>query len=530
MGRSAPATPPTRCRSPTLRRILSLLVLVAGASAGVAVLVASDVGGLVELAGGPGARAEAQPAPAPSAAPRAAAGDRALADELARILRSSGLADRVGVHVVDIDRDVELFGSREALPSNPASNQKLITAATALRVLGPAFRMRTALQGTIGDRGNVALLTLRGGGDPTLTRADLLALAEGLVDRGVRRVARIRIDARYFDDQVDPPAYEQQPREIAPFRAPVSAVAVEGNAFPLRLLPGPRVGALAQVRIPGVSHFAIDNHLRTVADGPPRVIADQRARDDGRLDLRLSGTLPMGILGVTYRRRVEHPRRYAGWVLRDALDRLGIALPNDLTVDLGPAPSGDPILVTRRSPALAVILRELGKDSDNFAAEMLLKVVAAEAAGAPGSTEAGCAQARALLAEAGADLDRVSLVNGSGLFEGNQVPPEVLTRLLTHVYRQPALRPEYLAGLATAGVDGTLVGRLRDLPEGVSVRAKTGTLAAVASLSGYILASPGDDRAWAFSVIANDVRGQIGAARRLADDLVRAMAAAMVSP
>jgi len=463
--------------------------------------------------------------PTPSATGQSSGSDAGLGPALARVVRDSGLASKLGVHVVDIRGDRELFAHRADVPMNPASNQKLLTAAAALRYLGPDHRTRTALLGRIGDGGRIDVLTLRGAGDPMLQRADLVALADELVDRGVRSVGAIRVDATYFDEQTDPPAFAQQPQETAPFRAPVSAVAVERNAFPLRLLPGPRPGAPARVRIPGRGHFVIDNRLTTAADGPPRVIADQRPTDDGRLSLRLSGTLPIGILGVTYRRRVEFPRRFAGWVLADALGQVGIETPEDLRVSLGATPGGVPMLASRRSPPLAVLLRELGKDSDNFVAEMLLKVVAAETEGTPATTAAGCRRIRALLREAGADDDGVELVNGSGLFDGNAVPPRVLTRLLTHVHRQPGIRPEYLAHLATAGVDGTLARRLRDLPDGVSVRAKTGTLADVASLSGYVLVDGGDDRAWAFSILANDVPGQVGRVRRVADDLVRVLTA-----
>ena len=54
------------------------------------------------------------------------------------------------------------------------------------------------------------------------------------------------------------------------------------------------------------------------------------------------------------------------------------------------------------------------------------------------------------------------------------------------------------------------------------VRAKTGTLRDVIALSGYVLGEPG--RSVAFSFLANGIAGKHGEAKRLADDIVRALA------
>ncbi|MBW2462092.1 MAG: D-alanyl-D-alanine carboxypeptidase, partial [Deltaproteobacteria bacterium] len=55
------------------------------------------------------------------------------------------------------------------------------------------------------------------------------------------------------------------------------------------------------------------------------------------------------------------------------------------------------------------------------------------------------------------------------------------------------------------------------------VRAKTGTLNDVIALAGYVL-GPEPGQAYAFSMLMNGVRGRQGAARRLADNVARALA------
>jgi D-alanyl-D-alanine carboxypeptidase/D-alanyl-D-alanine-endopeptidase (penicillin-binding protein 4) len=452
-------------------------------------------------------------------APRAAAPlDRTLNALVAR----AALGERIGLSVVDARTGRVLFGHHADLALNPASNEKLITAATALTSLGADFRMLTGVYGTIEGDAVVGGLYLKGAGDPTLRLADFVELAEALVDRGVRRIDEVVVDGTYFDERFLPPAFEQQPNEVAAFRAPVSALAVDGNAYELRVVPGATEGAPATVRLDASGYFELTNEVTTTAAGEPRVIADQRGSGE-KMTLRVRGTVPLGIRGVSYRRRVENPVPFAGHAFVEALRRLGIRTP--MRVRVAATPPSAAMITSHRSPPLFQILTALGKDSDNFVAEMVLKVVAAERR-RPGRTAEGAAAAIALLERAGVPHGAATIVNGSGLFDGNLVAASHFTKLLSHVYRDPALRSEYLAHLAIGGVDGTLRNRLRDVPRGV-VRAKTGTLGDAITLSGYVL-GPADE-ALAFSVITNGVRGKHGPARALCDDTVRALVAQLHS-
>ena len=219
-----------------------------------------------------------------------------LVGELRRLVSESGLSEEVGVAVVDAHTGRAIFQHHAERPMNPASNQKLVTAFAALRALGPDFTMRTAVYGALeGDavRGGLAL---RGYGDPNLTRGDLMALAADVADQGVRRVDRIIVDASYFDDQILPPAFGQQPNEVAAFRAPVSAIAVDRNAYVLRVLPGAEVGAPAHVRLLGAGYFELNNRITTAEPGRLNIIADQRG-DGPRMTLRVSGSIPVDVRG-----------------------------------------------------------------------------------------------------------------------------------------------------------------------------------------------------------------------------------------
>jgi serine-type D-Ala-D-Ala carboxypeptidase/endopeptidase (penicillin-binding protein 4) len=108
-----------------------------------------------------------------------------LAHEMARASASSG------VYVRDLDTRRTLFESKADVARVPASVEKLYTTSAALLRFGPDATLKTSVAGSgFLDpdgvwRGN---LYLRGGGDPTLDRADLLALADDLVGAGILRV------------------------------------------------------------------------------------------------------------------------------------------------------------------------------------------------------------------------------------------------------------------------------------------------------------------------------------------------------
>jgi D-alanyl-D-alanine carboxypeptidase/D-alanyl-D-alanine-endopeptidase (penicillin-binding protein 4) len=396
---------------------------------------------------------------------------------------------------------------------------KLVTAAAALSELGGDFRMRTTVAGAIDEQGRVDTLVLRGEGDPSLDFGDLASMARRLIELGVRSVENIVVDGSYFDAQLLPPAFDQQPNEIAAFRAAVGAVSVDRNAFELRVAPGPAADAPASVILRCPDYFALEASITTSSTGAPHVAAEQRARGD-QLWLKVSGSVPLGIRGAGYERRIEAPLPYAGNCLRAALRTQRVA--GTLRVRVGDPPAGLPVLFTHESEPLANLLAPLGKNSDNFYAEMLLKVIGAHASHRPGSSAAGAARAQALLEQAGVPKGAATLVNGSGLFKGGAIAPDHLVKLLVHMYRNPAVRPEYVEQLAVAGKDGTLRTRMTDLSPARVVRAKTGTLDDAIALSGYVL-GPNGERALAVSFRFNGVAGKQWAARALADDMAKAL-------
>jgi serine-type D-Ala-D-Ala carboxypeptidase/endopeptidase (penicillin-binding protein 4) len=432
-----------------------------------------------------------------------------------------GLGGRLGASIVELGSGLELAAAAQLVAENPASNQKLVTAGAALRTLGSRRTFTSGLYGRLVG-GEVPELVLRGDGDPSLTAADLAAMVAALRARGVRKVGKVLVDQSIFDEHFVPPGFEQQPHEWAAFRAPVSAVAVDRNSV-LVVIEPTRDGAPARVSFQPERFVEVEGRIGTGPRGRTlRAVAGLAPRGD-HLVARLGGAVAEGSAPLRYRQRVDDPRLLAGYVLCSALAAAGIA--SDSVPALGgSAERGE--LVVHRSRPLGELLPALGKDSDNFYAETLLKAMGATVHGAPGSSAAGAEVAVAWLKEIGAWDAGTRVTNGSGLFDSNRLTPRTLTSVLTRAWQDPALAPDFVSHLAIGGVDGTLRERFRPLAERRAVLAKTGTLKDVAALSGYVV-GPDRRRAVAFAFIASDLRGKLTAAREAIDRVVTRLADAL---
>jgi D-alanyl-D-alanine carboxypeptidase/D-alanyl-D-alanine-endopeptidase (penicillin-binding protein 4) len=137
------------------------------------------------------------------------------------------------------------------------------------------------------------------------------------------------------------------------------------------------------------------------------------------------------------------------------------------------------------SPRIALIVREMTRESDNFYAEMLLKEIGASELGR-GTTHAGAAVVRGELDERGVPLAGLRIGDGSGLSLHNRTTARALVALLISAWSDPKISRPFFNALPTAGVSGTLRHRMTRGPAYGRVRAKTGTTAAASALSGFV--------------------------------------------
>jgi serine-type D-Ala-D-Ala carboxypeptidase/endopeptidase (penicillin-binding protein 4) len=438
---------------------------------------------------------------------------------------------KIAVSVVDITTGTELFARDADQGMSLASNAKLLTSIAALGALGGGFRWRTtvfiddkALDETTGIV--TGDLYLRTRGDPTLTVNDLRALATEIAARGVRTIqGSLLIEATYFDNVVDPPHYAEQPKERAYFRAPVASFGVSRSAFLVNVIGEPGGGARVWLEPDAGDHIKLTKaEVTSIALGRTRIKVDIKPKQDV-LEVEVTGQIRFADGHWWSKRRVDDPLRYAAEIFKRALAEKGVKFQRK-AIKLGPVPLNAKPLVAHDSMPLSAVIREMNKSSDNYFAESVLKTLGAEtrATPAPASWNDGVGAVQAYLAKLGLAPGTYRCDNGSGLFNASEVSAKQMVTLLRAAHKDYRIGPDLLASLPVGGMDGTLARRWHTSAARGRVRAKTGTLAAVTTLAGYV--GVDSARPLAFAIFVNDIpTGQKGPARAMADDMLDAIVA-----
>ena len=454
-----------------------------------------------------------------------------LRARLETVLNNPDLApSQMAVKVVSLDTGRTLFEENGAKLLHPASNMKIYTVAAALDRLGPDYRFKTSAyapsmpdaSGTI--RGD---LIIYGRGDPSFAASfnngDYYRAIDDFAARiaaaGVKRVeGNIVGDESYFTGGRFGYGWEWDDLQWY-FGAEVSALTVNDNALDLFVRPGQQVGAQAVVVTgPVTPAVQIVNRATTSPRGTRRDLTVHRPL--GTNVIEVSGTVPLGLdltdKGLVGSVAVPNPALVFVYMLRSALASKGVVVTGQsLVADAGTRKS-QPLrveslaeLASVQSPPLSVIAAQTMKPSQNLYTELLLRTLGKVSvpAGAVSLTERtsaddGVEAVKTFLRGAGIEpRSQFVMADGSGLSRHNYITADATVRLLTYMttHRHAAAFRE---SMPVAGVDGTLKTRLRDTPAQGNLRAKTGTINAVASLSGYVTSAAGERLV--FSIILNN--------------------------
>jgi serine-type D-Ala-D-Ala carboxypeptidase/endopeptidase (penicillin-binding protein 4) len=187
--------------------------------------------------------------------------------------------------------------------------------------------------------------------------------------------------------------------------------------------------------------------------------------------------------GKVGRVKVDNPALAAARAFRRALRAEGISTAAGARVGSAARPAR--ALAEVFSPPLARLVTKMNRKSDNFVAEMLMKVLGAEAR-KRGTTAAGAIVVRNVLKERGVPLAGVRIADGSGLSLHDRLTARALAALLISAWSDPDVRLPFVRSLPVAGLTGTLEDRMERPPARGNVRAKTGTTREASALSGYV--------------------------------------------
>lgn len=456
------------------------------------------------------------------AASLAAATRRARAEEpaarIASLVRTyeGQYRSRAGVCVVDLRSGRTIVSLRAAEAMIPASNQKILTSAFALKRLGADFNFTTGVY----YRGENLIVI--GDFDPTIGDP-AIAKAAGTdiyaeLDKWAVAVRR-RVGAKLAGDiilRVQPGRqfrHEDWPKNQLQrwYAAPVAQLNFHNNCFGVTfLLAAGKVVARVQ---PESYLISVTSRIR---QGRRHIWSLRCSRNDAVV--RLSGTVKTTSSQPRYC-AANNPPLLLGRVLADRLRRAGVTLGGKVTTAAaGQSDVGGDKPIARTLTPLPVAMARANKRSLNMAAECIFLR-------AGDGTWAGSAElmARVLGRAFGLADGAVTARDGGGLSRRNRVTPGAMVKILASLATGRDANV-FIASLPAAGREGTMRRRLRKSPYAGKVRAKTGYIARVSCLSGYVL-DAADKPAYAFSILINGVPAGKGyKAKRLQDDICRLLA------
>jgi D-alanyl-D-alanine carboxypeptidase/D-alanyl-D-alanine-endopeptidase (penicillin-binding protein 4) len=397
----------------------------------------------------------------------------------------------------------------------PASNQKLLTSATAAERLGWDYRFTTRIlaAGPINEAGTLnGNLIVTSNGDPSINprHADRWgafdAWATALREKGLRIINGDLIgDDNAFAEPGWGVGWAWDNLQYG-YGTPTGALQFNENQVELLIGPGSETGARAIISTSPLGHgLIIDHRVTTGAAGTETSI--DLERNPGTTVLVVRGQIAADAKPRTLTASVENPTRLYLSAFRDALYRHGIHVGGKLLdVDDLPAAAVNTATATEllvdRSPPLAEIIDVTLKWSRNGYAETMLLAMSPPDAPATGS--AGLDAMRETLRQWGIAPDAYLPRDGSGLSRYDYVSANALTSLLTYLWRDPKHAELFRSTLPVSGVSGSLAERMKGTPAEARVWAKTGTLSNVRALSGYVVTLAGEP--FAFSMMANNYR------------------------
>lgn len=398
------------------------------------------------------------------------------------------------------------------VPMNPASVMKLVTTYAALEQLSPAYVWRTPLylDGVMQQGSFRGTVYIQGSGDPKLVSERLWLLLARLRGLGVQRIdGDIVIDRSAFAlEPHDPAAFDGEP--YRPYNAGPDALLINYKSQVLGFVPDPANGVARihyELPLAGVSSpTTVPLAPAGTACGDWRGQLQASWADPQRI--QFNGRYPASCGDKNWPVALADPQ---GFALR-AIGGMWLAQGGQLNgqVREGRVPEGLKPAWVNQSPALAEVVRDINKFSNNVMTQQLLLTLGLERQGS-GSFDAGrTALAQWWQLRWPADTTP-TIGNGAGLSRDARITAQGLGHMLQTAW-QSSVMPEFVASLPISGMDGTL----RRSKANASAHLKTGSLRDANTLGGYVHGNSGQR----YVLVAMVNHPNANAARPVMDALV----------
>lgn len=406
----------------------------------------------------------------------------------------------LGLSIVKSETGEKIFEINPQTGLAPASCQKTITAATALEMLGTAYRYHTR----VGYTGNIRQgvlegdLYIIGSGDPstgswryTVTREDrqLDSLVQWVQKAGIKKISGKLIGYTANWEQETLPGGWIWDDIGNYYGAGIAGLNWHENQYDLVLRSGKQAGDAVKILAmrPEPYGIRLESRLRSAAKGsgdnayiylPPQATTGY-----------VQGSIPVGEEAFTISGSFPDPASQFLYSVQQKLQTAGITISGFVILPASIKPElktvGEII-----SPPLDSLNYWFLHKSINLYGEALLKTLAYEQNGY-GSADSGMAIVKRFWQKRGIDRSALQLIDGSGLSPQNRVTTDALVQVLQYARTRPWFAAYYDA-----------------LPVFNNMKLKSGTVGGAKSFAGYNTAR--DGTSYTMAIIVNNYNGSAG--------------------
>jgi len=416
-------------------------------------------------------------------------------EQIRSTLRKHKLREKnCGVYVATVQDGRALAAINADTPLILASNKKIMTTAAALDMLGPGFEFVTKVCRTGPIEGGVLRgdLVIVGGGDPNISGRHYEGDALGVPRQWIAAIRAAGItsiegnvvaDDRIFDRELVHPSWPANQLDRW-FCAPSCGLSFNDNCIDVSVSPGDVAGTPAKISLnPPTGYVRISNSCKTTTSKRKhKIIIARRA---GTRSVTVAGNCWLKAGETIGHVTVDDPALLTATVMREQLVKAGIAVSGRAVLAPRDIPPRQRTEICRTVSDLATSVMYANKRSQNFYAEQIHKMMGAVMLG-DGSFAGGNRALTKFLSQLGIEPDSYTSADGSGLSRQNRFTARQIGTVLMYMVDHPS-SALFIDSLTVAGVEGTLRNRLKsDTLRGL-IRAKTGFISGVRTLSGYVV-------------------------------------------
>lgn len=448
-----------------------------------------------------------------AATPASHAANTTLPKTVSSLLQKNGIGEAsISVLVAAMGSGEIVLQLNQGVFRNPASVQKLVTTLAALELLGPAYQWQTRylIVGKIANGRLQGNLVLQGGGDPFLTVERLWRHVIAIRQRGIRDIeGRLIIDNSLFNIAPhDRRVFDGKPQRVYNVEADAALI----NLSATRFVIAPRInndaaGGIAVFADPPLANLVINNNLsaqtgKCISPNSGWSMTLNRKHDN--IIATFDGQYRTRCGGHSVARSILNNQEYTYQLFRHLWQSSGGTLAGGY--QLGITPDNAQELIALPSLTLAEYIIDINKFSNNVMARQLLLTIGTEQAQAQGADtrQTGIAAIKQWLDQIGIPPTGWVMENGAGLSRISRLSASQIHQLLEFAWHS-TWRPEFVASLPLAAVDGTMKTRLQQSALQGRARIKTGLINNVRSMAGYVHAKNGKHYAVVMMIDSNKV-------------------------